>query len=146
MVSDSEFSMWRAIFAFALVDNILTIEEQALLQSYESKVPFSNAQRDILKQDFTKPQDVVGLYRQISEAEDKKRFCVLARALTWCDGDMDRQEAGILKKASCFGVSPDSEILASTRDDPHIQNYYQQYAKAGVSGLFKVPPSVAIQV
>lgn len=146
MVSDSEFFMWRAIFAFALVDNLLTLEEQTLLQSYESQAPFSNAQRDILKQDFGNPQDVVQLYRQITNEEDKKRFCILARALSWCDGDMDMQEAGILKKASCFSGPPESEVLASTRNHPHIQTYYQQYAKAGVSGLFKAPPVLALQV
>ena len=83
-IPQSEFDMWRAVFAFSLVDNTLSLEEQKLLQSSAKTVPFSQTQIDTLKDDFKKPQNVEDLYRKITDPKDKQRFCVLARALAWC--------------------------------------------------------------
>ena len=145
-IGESEFNMWRAVFAFTFVDNLLSLEEQDLLQSYLRKVPFSQGQLEMLKEDMRNPKDVVGLYRKITNPEDKKRFCVLARAIVWCEGDMDEQEKRILKKVSCLSEPEEDEILRSTRDHPHIKTYYQEYARAGMVGLFKTPHSLEIHV
>lgn len=141
-ISESEFNMWRAVFAFTYADNVLSLEEQELLGSYLSKVPFSAEQRNILKDDLREPKDCVKYYRKITNKEDKERFCVLARAIVWCEGNMADQEKAILKKASCFGEQQEEEILHSTRDHPHIHDYYQQYAKAGMMGMFKIPHNI----
>ncbi|MBU0859787.1 MAG: hypothetical protein KJ667_07600, partial [Alphaproteobacteria bacterium] len=98
----STFYMWRAVFAFALVDNMLSIEEQKLLKVYLDTVPFSDAQRAVLRADFKTPQNVESLYKKITNPADRERFCVLARALVWCEGDMDRQEEIILRRVSCL--------------------------------------------
>ncbi len=146
-ISNSEFYMWRAVFAFTFVDNSLSLEEQELLQSYLRKVPFSRDQLDTLKNDMRNPnKDVVGFYRKITRPEDKERFCVLARAIVWCEGDMAAQEKAILKKVSCLSEPEEEEILRSTRNHPHINTYYQEYAKAGMVGLFKTPHSLEIHV
>lgn len=55
MITDSEFYMWRAVFAFACADNALSLEEQELLGSYLSKVSFTPEQRGILKDDLIMP-------------------------------------------------------------------------------------------
>lgn len=138
--------MWRAVFAFSLVDNMLSMEEQRLLQTYLNAVPFSPAQLDILKQDFRTPQDVETLYKQITDPAHKERFCVLARALVWCEGHMERQEEAILKKVACLGQGDDLNILRGTRNHPHIEDYYQHYARAGVVGLVKARPIVTMRV
>lgn len=146
-ISESEFYMWRAVFAFTFVDNALSLEEQELLQSYLRKVPFSRDQLETLKKDMRNPgKDVVSLYRKITNPADKKRFCVLARAIVWCEGDMAEQEKKILKKVSCLSEPEEEEIFHSTRDHPHINTYYQEYAKAGMIGLFKTPHSLEIRV
>lgn len=139
-IHESEFAMWRAVFAFTYVDNMLSLEEQGLLHAYLKKVPFSIEQLGILKKDLAEPKDVLSLYKQITRAEDKERFCILARAIVWCEGDMHEQERAILKKVSCFEEMEEQELLHSTRDHPYLHNYYQQYAKAGMVGLFKPPP------
>ena len=145
-ISSSEFAMWRAVFAFALVDNSLSLEEQDILQSHLKTVPFSTAQRDMLKSYFEDPDsDVEDLYKQITNEEDKMRFCVLARALAWCEGDMDRQEEKILKHVGCIkGV--DDEILRESRTHPNLKNFYKHYAKAGMVGLMKYSPGVQMYV
>jgi hypothetical protein len=135
-ISDSEFAMWRAVFAFSLVDNMLSMEEQGLLRSYLNSVPFSPAQLEIIKADFMRPQNVEAMYKKITEPAHKKRFCVLARALVWCEGDMDLQEAEILRRVACIkGV--DEAILRESRDHPNLENFHQKYAKAGLVGLMK---------
>lgn len=145
-ISDSEFYMWRAVFAFATVDGILSLEEQQLLQSYRHKVNFSMDQLEILRRDMTTPQDVMALYKKITEHEHKKRFCILARALSWCEGDMDMQEQAILKRLECFKSGPDAEILRSTRGHPHVLDFYQEYAKAGIVGMRKGNAAVQMRV
>jgi len=144
-VSESEFNTWRAVFAFTLVDHVLSLEEQKLLKSYKAQVPFSRSQLEILNADFEKPQDVEAFYRKITKAEDKKRFCVLARAVVWTDGDMDAQEIEILKRVSCLKEPEEREILSGTRGHPHVEHYYQQYSKAGVVGLFEAPHVLEMQ-
>ncbi len=139
-ISDNEFTMWRAVFAFSLVDNILSIEEQRLLQNYLNAVPFSPAQLAILKNDFREPQDVEALYRSINDPAYRERFCVLARALVWCEGNMEKQEERILRNVACLGHGADADLLRRTRNHPHLDDYYQHYARAGMAGVMKMQP------
>ncbi len=139
-ITESEFIMWRAVFAFAFVDNNLSLEEQELLKSYLYQVPFSTAQLVVLREDIQNPKDVVPLYRKITDHADKKRFCVSARAIVWCEGDMTGQEKEILKRVSCMYEKAEEGILHSTRNHGDVDHYYQQYAKSGVMGLFKQLP------
>ncbi|MCE7887021.1 MAG: TerB family tellurite resistance protein [Alphaproteobacteria bacterium PRO2] len=129
--------MWRAVFAFSLVDNALSIEEQELLRGYLKTVPFSAAQMDTLKTDFEAPQNVEAMYRKITDPAHKKRFCILARALVWCEGDMDMQEEKILRRVACLKDAPDNDFLRTSRDHPDIDNFYQHYARAGMIGLMR---------
>lgn len=144
-VSNSEFNMWRAVFAFALVDNVLSIEEQDLLHSYLATVPFSPVELKTLRDDFNKKQDVEAMYKRITEQADKSRFCVFARALVWSDGDMDQQEASILKRVACMGDCENKEVLSATRAHEHLHHYYQEYSKAGLMAFFKPPPEVSVE-
>lgn len=128
-VSESQFSMWRAVLAFAFVDNNLSIEEQQTLNRYVFSVPFSDAQLKILRGDFSSPQNVEELYKKITESGDRKRFCEMARVLAWCEGDITKQEEKILKRLSCLKNDAE-ETLKSTRDSDFIKHYHSQYEKA----------------
>lgn len=144
-VDDSEFHMWRAVFAFSLVDNVLSLEEQKMLQIYFKQVPFSNEQIATLKNDFLRPQNIEEMYKKIVHPEHKARFCALARALSWCEGDMDRQEEQILKKLSCIKGTPDYDILRKSREAPDLETLYKSYAQAGLIGFFKPQPSIRMR-
>lgn len=144
-VGDSEFYMWRAVFAFALVDNVLSLEEQTLLQAYLKVAPFSFQQIAVLKSDFERPQNIEAFYKKITRSQDKEKFCILARAIAWCEGDMQRQEQAILKKVSCLKDRADDDVLRRTRNNPHIETYYQEYAKAGMMGLHKTLPALELR-
>lgn len=138
-VNNSEFTMWRAVFAFALVDNVLSLAEQTLLRTYYSAIPFSDVQREVLKEDFLKPQSVEDLFNRITDPEHRLRFCALARALVWCEGDMDKQEEQILRRVKCLGGE---SILRESRTHPHLDDYHKQYARGGVRGIMKPRPIV----
>lgn len=141
-ISDSEFNMWRAVFAFAYADNALSLEEQDLLSLYLKNVNFSYSQREILKSDLLVPKDVVALYRMIARPKDKERFCVLARAIVWCEGNMGEQEREILRRVSCLAEPKEKSFLKRSRGNPHLRDYYQKYARSGMIGLLKAPPLV----
>lgn len=147
-ISESEFAMWRAVFAFSFVDNSLSLEEQKLLHSYLRKVPFTKSQLAVLREDLRKPKKVTDLYKGITDSKDKKQFCLLARALAWCEGNMDRQEEEILRRVSCLKdiEESDNDPLKETRNHPDLSHYYQQYARSGVVGLLKEPSRLRIRV
>lgn len=143
-IDESEFHMWRAVFAFAFVDNSLSLEEQELLQSYMKKVPFSQKQLSVLNGDFKNPPDIVKMYKGITSEKHREHFCVLARALVWCEGDMDRQEEKILKRVSCLDDDDGADLLYRSRE--HAGDYYKHYAKAGMIGLMKAPTNFQMHV
>ena len=60
-IAESEFYMWRAVLAFSMVNNILSLKKKELLRPHFSKIPFSQAQIGILRKNFKKPQNVKDL-------------------------------------------------------------------------------------
>ncbi len=97
-VSESRFYMWRAIFAMAHADGVVTEEESDFLNEYLSNVSFSDQQKSILKEDLKNPQDVGNMFSKIGDQSDRAQFFYFARMLAWCDGDFDEQEKVILDK------------------------------------------------
>ncbi len=136
-ISDSEFYMWRAVFAFALADGNMSAAERALLNEYKANTAFSPQQLAILRDDFAYPHDVQEMYRHIARPEDKHRFCVMARALAWCDGDLDKQDEIILQRVSCLGTTADADILRQSRAHPDIEEFHERYIKSGVAGFMR---------
>ena len=136
---ESEFYMWRAIFAFAMADGELSADELDLLHEYKEYVHFSAHQLQILHDDFLYPQNVEYLYKQITQPEDKHRFCIMARALAWSEGDLDQQEERILKHVSCLGTKEHSDTFHRTRNHPEIEPFIDRYAKGGTMGFLETP-------
>jgi len=95
-VSESRFYMWRAIFAMAHADGVVTEEESDFLQEYLANVKFSEDQVNTLKEDLKHPQDPGEMFSKIDEQSDRAQFFYFARLLAWCDGDFDEQEKTIL--------------------------------------------------
>ena len=134
MISDSEFYMWRAVFAFSFADGVLSVEEQDILSQHIARVPFSKRQMEILHEDFKEPKDAEEMYKGIIDDQDKERFCSLARALAWCEGDMDAQEKLILRRLDCLNTPEGFQLLQKTRNPAAIQTYRDQYKRYGLGG------------
>ncbi|MCB9991132.1 MAG: TerB family tellurite resistance protein [Rhodospirillales bacterium] len=97
-ISESRFNMWRAVFAMAHADHVVTAEERAFMENYLNRVAFSEEQRAVLRQDMIEAQDIYELFAEISDAEDRGAFFQFARELCWCDGDFDAQEEMIKER------------------------------------------------
>ncbi len=120
-VSESRFYMWRAIFAMAHADGVVTEDEVEFLHEYLDHVNFSAEQEEILKQDLMDEQDIGGMYSKITDKNDRSQFFFFARMLVWSDGDYDEQEKEILhrlKKSHLSGLDMDevSESIRSSAD------------------------------
>lgn len=95
-VTDSELNMWRAIFACAHADNVVTQEERRFLRKAINTEPFSDEQRAILEQDIEVKQEIGAMFKLIADQKDRSKFFYFARMLFWCDGDFAEQEQKIL--------------------------------------------------
>lgn len=97
-ISKSRFHMWRAVFAMAHADHVVTDEEKAFMENYLDNVPFSEEQKEVLREDMVTAQDVSEMFFMITEPEDQGQFFQFARELVWCDGDFDAQEEAIKER------------------------------------------------
>jgi len=95
-VDESRFNMWRALFAMAHADHVVSSEEKSFLYRILAEEPFTARQRTILEDDMEHPQNIAEMFSHISDLEDRSEFFYYARALVWCDGNFDEQEQRIL--------------------------------------------------
>lgn len=146
-LNDSEFHMWRALFALAFVDNAVSTQEKSILKAYQSGTMFSPEQLAVLRDDFMHPKNVEALHSKITDPRHKARFCALARVLLWCDGDPDRQEEEILRRVACLKEPAEYDILRASRNSPHLHAYYGRYHDAGMLGLMdNIPHNFEVRV
>lgn len=95
---ESLFYMWRAIFAIAHADDVVTDEERVVLTRILETELFSDDQIAVLKRDMTEPQDIVEIFSHITEQDDRSLFFKKARELVWADGDYGQREQDIIMK------------------------------------------------
>lgn len=103
-VSDSKFNMWRAVFALAHADHVVTEEERRFMYKVLATENFSGAQKNILEEDMEIARDIPDMFMSITDPKDRSRFFYFARMLFWCDGDFAAQEQKILtelQRAQC---------------------------------------------
>ncbi len=116
-ISESRFYMWRCVVGIAHADGVVTPHELSFINDYIKHLNFSQGQLDIIGEDLREPKDIYQMFACIEEAEDKRDFFALARALSWCDGDYDAQEEliiGRLAKQSL--LSENQEALEDSRE------------------------------
>lgn len=91
-VSDSEFHMWRTLFAIAHVDEIVSKEEVRFMAEVLEDNFFNDDQRVILSDDIKDPQDISAMFEKITDKKDQAKFFSLARKLVHIDGDFGKAE------------------------------------------------------
>lgn len=125
-MNESRFYMWRAVFAMAHADRVVTAEEKSFLYKVLGDHDFSAEQRAILEADIDTAQDIGAMFSKIASQDDRSKFFYYARALVWCDGDFGEQEQKImiaLRKShvetvdfDAIGDTMDFELDESERD------------------------------
>ena len=108
-LSASRFYMWRAAFALAHADDVISPHEVAFLNQSTQDLPLSPGQREILKRDLMEEQDPAVMFDQVTDALDREHFMILARLLCWSDGDFDVQERKMMKILKQMKMEKDAE-------------------------------------
>lgn len=97
-VNQSQFYMWRTLFAVAHADNIVTDEEIEFMAHILEDVQFSDEQTEILKDDILNAKDVELMFKNVTDQNDRVHFFDLARDLVWVDGDFGDEEQSVMIK------------------------------------------------
>lgn len=95
-VSESQFYMWRTLFAVAHADDVVTKEEVEFMAHVLEDVNFSEEQTAVLKDDIVNAKDIEQMFEGITNQDDRTRFFELARDLVWIDGDFGSAEQGVM--------------------------------------------------
>ena len=97
-VTDSQFHMWRTLFAVVHADNVVTDEEVRFMAEALEDIPFSSGQRMILNEDVKHPQDIEAMFEGITDIHDQAAFFKFARILVHIDGEFGHEEQEIMLK------------------------------------------------
>ncbi|MCB1532571.1 MAG: TerB family tellurite resistance protein [Alphaproteobacteria bacterium] len=97
-ISQSEFYMWRTLFAMVHADNVVTDEEVHFMAEALEDVAFSDEQRAVLEEDIKTPQDIMDMFKHITDQRDQAKFFKFARDLVWVDGDYGQEEQDMMLK------------------------------------------------
>lgn len=97
-VTESQFYMWRTLFAVAHADDVVTDEEVRFMAEALEDVPFSEVQRGVLNDDAKHPQDIEDMFKGISDVRDQAAFFKFAHTLVHIDGDYGAEEQNVMLK------------------------------------------------
>ena len=95
-VPDSEYYMWRTLFAVAHADNKVTDEEVRFMAAALADVPFSEEQREQLQKDASNAQDIEEMFIKITDVKDQAAFFKFAHELVHIDGDYGAEEQEVM--------------------------------------------------
>ena len=95
-ITESQFNMWRTIFALAHADDIVTDEELRFMAEALEDIPFSDVQRAILEGDAKDPQSVETLFGRITDPVDQAEFFKIASQIVHIDGDFGEEEQEVM--------------------------------------------------
>lgn len=95
-VTDSEFQMWRAVFALAHTDGIITGGEIQFMAEIMEDVAFSQEQQAVLQDDIKNPKNVTEMFKAIGDPKDQARFFKFAHDIVWADGEYSPAEQKII--------------------------------------------------
>lgn len=115
-ITESRFYMWRALFAIAHADEVVSSEERSFMRKTLQTYPFSPEQAQTLENDMQVRQDVNQLFEKITDPQDRSQFFDYARTMVWCDGNYEEKEQQILLQLKREHIrSADFETLNKTR-------------------------------
>ncbi len=130
-INDSIFHMWRAVFALAHADNVISNEEVRFMAEAIEDVRFSSKQREILKKDIAEPQDPVKMFEQIEDPRDCIEFFNFAHKMVWSDGDYAHEEQAIVKKLKDMHIANVDMDRLVGRIDLQLEDDYAEAHHAG---------------
>ena len=97
-LSDSQFYMWRALFALVHADNVVTNEEVRFMAETLEDLPLSPEQKVILEKDAREAQDIEAMFLKVTVPKDQAVFFKIAKTIAHIDGDYGAEEQGVILK------------------------------------------------
>jgi len=139
-ISESRLSMWRAVVCIIHADGVVTPHEMAFIQSAIKDVGLSDTQMKIIGEDLQTPQDAYEMFSQVTSPKDKNDYFALARAVSWCDGDLDKQERLIIKNLEKMHMNEEEmAMLNQSRQQVHeIELCHNQWNTSPDEGRKKI--------
>ncbi len=110
-VNDSQFYMWRTLFAVAHADDVVTDEEVRFMAEALEDVPFSEGQRAVLNEDAKHAQDIQAMFAGVADVHDQAVFFKFATELVHIDGEYGAEEQAVMLKLQ------ELHVKASNIDD-----------------------------
>ncbi len=104
-ITDSQFYMWRTVFALAHADNVVTDEEVRYLAEILEDIPFTSEQEAILNIDIKEPQDIFEMFLKVTDPQDQALFFKFAQEIVWIDGEYGAEEQDIMLRLQKLHVS-----------------------------------------
>lgn len=102
--SESEFYLWRALFALAHADGQVTGDEITFLNNAMATSHLTEKQRIILQDDMENPKNIEDMFEKITIPKHRTQFFYHARLLFWSDGDFDKQEQELMARLQSLQV------------------------------------------
>ena len=97
-MNESRFYMWRAVFALAHADGVVTQQERDFIEGYIGRLPLSDEQKEIMRADLQTPQSINEMLIGVRDKNDHADFFQFAQMIIWCDGDQAEQEKAIIDR------------------------------------------------
>ncbi len=143
-VTDSQFHIWRALFAVAHADKVVTEEEIKFMAHVMDEVEFSEEQLELLKDDLTNAKDAQAMFMSITEHKDRETFFDLARDLIWVDGDFHAEEQTVMVQLHKMHIKDTNldNLIGSVKfeleEDVKQEKPIAQSAKTKKGGFFDI--------
>ena len=136
-VSESRFSMWRAVAAMIHADDLVLPHEINFIIESTRDIPLTDEQRAILTWDLNHPGDIEMHFSKITNRRDKEDFFYFARAIAWSDGDFDDREQALLQRVRVLPMEKkDATLLESA-----LNNFKGIYMEGKEGGDNSADPS-----
>lgn len=98
MMDDERFLMWRACFAIVKLDGVVTKEEETWAENALFDQPFSDEQKETLRNDLRNENDFDVLYEKLNKPTQRSWILHMVRTLGNIDGDFSSDEKAAFKR------------------------------------------------
>ena len=142
-VNESQFYMWRTLFAVAHADNVVTDEEIKFMAEILEEVQFTEEQTNILKDDIVNAKNISAMFAGITNPKDRIQFFEFARDLVWVDGDFASEEQSAmidLYKQHMSDTTVDELVgkVSLELEDEQVSEDWQQHPEGKETGLISM--------
>ena len=135
-ITESRFQMWRAIVSVVHADGHVSPEEVEMVGGYLERLPFTDSQREQLKNELHLEIPIDDILPLITVPADRGQFVYFARLLMWEDGELVQSEKELLDHMNVHVLSQlDMDSLMREIKKYELQDVSER--PSGLRGVFE---------